>query len=252
MSTTIQQPTQRIRGQKLEVFIPRSQGLPFDEGIAKADKENRVIVSSKRLTTSLIGSNEWIEIKEAFACWSGTMTAYVEPNIELGASATLLKDLGEFPKLDKQYQYAVVSIDSNTGYNWIHPIPERYLGIKNGILVIEHPDYNLDIEGQNRLVVPVSMEAVDLVANFPATNGYYLPDPKYDIPQGNKIEDSLQAKRLLRIDKRVGSVRRDYEHPDFLNDIRQEIFLNLSPLYYCGMVTEACSNEPVTISFSYI
>ena len=52
MSTTIQQPTQRIRGPKLEVFISRLYGLPFDEELARADKDNRVIVSSKRLSST--------------------------------------------------------------------------------------------------------------------------------------------------------------------------------------------------------
>ena len=34
--------------------------------------------------------------QKAFACWSGTMTAYVETNVELGQAARRLSDLGDF------------------------------------------------------------------------------------------------------------------------------------------------------------
>ena len=40
---------ERVRGHNLAVFIARSNGVPFEEGLAIADKENRVIASSQRL-----------------------------------------------------------------------------------------------------------------------------------------------------------------------------------------------------------
>ncbi|MEK6981695.1 MAG: hypothetical protein AABX38_02085 [Candidatus Micrarchaeota archaeon] len=238
MNATTQQPTQRIRGPKLEVFIPRSQGLPFDEGIAKADNKSRVIASVKRVSNALVESDEWQQVRGAFACWAGTMTAYVEPNVELGAAAQKLKDLGDFPKLDKnRYQYAVVDVDSNTGYNWIHPIPEKYLRTKNGILVTEHPDYGIYQEGTIRLVLPVSVERVDLVEGFPVLNGWYLPDAIHGIPQASQVDYSIKARHLWRVDKRVGPVRLGC---DYVGDVDgQGVYLGDWPSDGYGVVTEA-------------
>ncbi|MEK6981343.1 MAG: hypothetical protein AABX38_00295 [Candidatus Micrarchaeota archaeon] len=241
MSTTIQQPTQRIRGPKLEVFISRLYGLPFDEELARADKDNRVIVSSKRLSSALIGSDEWKAIKKAFACWSGTMTAYVEPNVELGQAARRLSDLGDFPKLSKnQYEHAIVYTDPQTGNDWIFPIPEKYLRVKNGILVIEHPDYGLDREGTNRLVLPVSVERVDLVEGFPVRNGWYLPDAIHGIPQTSQVDYSTKARHLWRVDKRVGPVRLGYDDMGGIDDINgRYVDFDDRPSNGYGLVTEA-------------
>ncbi|MCI0529153.1 MAG: hypothetical protein L0Y56_17085, partial [Nitrospira sp.] len=177
--------TEWIKGPNLSVFIKASKGVPFEEGLARADGENRVLASNSRLDKALVNSNEWESVRAVFPCWSGTLTAYLEPGQKLG----------------KQ----VVSVDPETGHRWVFAVPEPHRGRKNSILVAEHPDYSLEIDGNNRVV---HAKTVDLVEKFPAEYGWYTADPVHDIPAGRQVEFSSQARHLWRADRRVGPVAR--------------------------------------------
>ena len=73
-------------------------------------------------------------------------------------------------------------VDPQTNEKWIFPVPREYQNEKNAILVAEHPDYDLEIDGKN-LVVHAAL--VDLVSEFPVVDGWYFLDAKHGIPTGD-------------------------------------------------------------------
>jgi len=221
MSTvTAKQSTndQRIRGPKLSVLISRNNGVPFEEGLVKANAENRVIASNKRLSNALVGSEEWRTIKEVFACWTGTMTAYAKPGEKLGK--------------------AVEYVDPETKYRWVFPVPEAHQDKKDAILVAEHPDYSLEIDGKTRIVRAAQ---VDLIERFPAENDWYFGDSKHDIPSGDSVEASDDARYLYRMDTLVGPVARGCDDGDdgYGGGDRRGVDLGDGPSGGLGVAVEA-------------
>ena len=175
-------------GSGLDVLIKNDPGATMEEALARAEKEKRVIASNIRMDQALIGSAEWESIKEGLGCWTGTMTAYEEPG----------KPFGE----------VVEYIDSGTKLKYLFPVPQNYRGKTDCILVAEHPDYSLEIKGDERII---RAAVVDLIERFPAKSGWYLADPKHGIPFGDLVGKSDSNTRYLyRRKKRVGLSARGY------------------------------------------
>ena len=207
---------ERIRGPDLAVLVKRLNGVPMEEALAKADEKGLVIASNKRLSKALVGSDEWLGIREVFACWSGTMTAYDKPGKKLG----------------KAIEYT----DPETCIRYVFPVPEEHQGKKNVVLVAEHPDFTLETDGKTRVV---QAKEVGVVSEFPvASENWYLGDSKYDIPTGNKVDGSDEAARYLwRIDKRVGLVARGGYDGFYVNG--RDVSLDDGPSSGFGVATEA-------------
>ncbi|MEW6722615.1 MAG: hypothetical protein AB1324_05115 [Candidatus Micrarchaeota archaeon] len=206
---------ERIRSPKLAVFIKGLNGVPMEEALRRADEAGLVIASNKRLSKVLVGSDEWRDIREVFTCWTGTMTAYDKPDQKLG----------------KIIEYT----DSKTGVRYVFPVPEEHQGKKNIILVAEHPDFYLIKDGNDRVVQAGEAGAL---ANFPTLKkGWFLGDPKYDLPRGKKIDGNKpDARRFLRIDKRVGLISRDGWFR--LGSGMMCVDLTLAPSYSLGVTVE--------------
>lgn len=214
MSATIQK-VERIRGPGLAILVKRSEGVPFVEGLKRADEKNMVIASSARMSKALVGSNEWKKISDVFTCWTGTMTAYTKPGEKLGAT--------------------VEYVDTNSGEKWVFPVPKEFQKEKDAILVAEHPDYKVEIDGKN---IVVHANVVDLVLKFPAKNGGYMADAKHGIPTDKEVEYS-NARYLRRIDQRVGPVARgcDYDDVDGRSG-RRGVLLGDVPSHDFGVAVE--------------
>ena len=215
------------RAQNLEVFIPCSSGATMEGALAMAETEKRVIASNKRLDQALVGSDEWEGIEEVFSCWSGTMTAYEEAG----------KPFGE----------VVEYVDSQTKLKYLFPVPQKYKGKTDCILVAEHPNYSLEMDGNNRII---RAAVVDLILRFPAKGGWYLADSKYGMPFGDHsvVDDSdSNARYLCRIKKRVGPVARFYYLGGY--DYRRVVGLDYGPSVDLGVAIEcpvSGSQFPVT------
>jgi len=209
---------ERMRGPNLAVLVKRSDGVPMEEALTKADAAGAVIASSKRLSKALVGSDEWQGIREVFACWSGTMTAYDTPNQKLG----------------KTIEYT----DSESGIRYIFPVPEEHVGKKNVVLVAEHPNFTLETDGKTRIV---QAKEVGIVSEFPvASEKWYLGDAKYDIPTGKIVDASDEAARYLwRIDKRVGLLVRSGD--DWVDDFRRFVNAGFRASSRFGVAIEAAS-----------
>jgi len=220
MSVTAQQISgkERTRGPNLAILVRRSAGVPMEEALARADNAGAVIASNKRLSKALVGSDEWQGIREVFACWTGTMTAYDKPDQKLG----------------KIIEYT----DSETGVRYVFPVPEEHWGKTNVILVAEHPGVSLVKDGNDRIVQAIG---VDIVERFPTSEeGWFLGDPKYDVPQGNKVDSSNQdARYLWRIDKRVGLVARGYDGGGWGGGGGRDVLLGGAPSGAFGVAVEA-------------
>ncbi len=213
----------RIARPRLEVLVKRANAVPFEEGLARANRENKVIASSKKLDKALNETGEWISILDAFPCWSGTMTGYKEPGEKLGKS--------------------VVYTDPETKQRYVFPVPEDYKGAKNAILVVEHPDYTLEKDGKDRIVAVKNIENISLIENFPSEyDGWYQMDEKHGIPTGNEVDSSNPDVRYLffwRSDSRVGPVH----HSGGFYNGGSGVILNGRPSSWFGMAVEVPENN---------
>lgn len=222
---------ERIRGEKLAILIDRNHGVPFEDGLARVNSENRVMASNSRISKAVFGKGERHKIRSSY--WTGTMVAYVEPGKKLG----------------EQIEY----MDTQTGQRWVFPVPKAFRREKNAVLVTEHPDFWLEMDANNRVV---HAKKVDLVENFPVKNGNYPGDPLYDIPIGKKVPFSLKSRELIRIDKCVGPIIRSgkcllpprfYDENQCDGDYRRIVWMDGEPASLFGVVTEAISGRVVKL-----
>jgi len=210
-----------IRGPQLEILVPRSRGVPFDEALRIAEQGRYVIASNARMSKALVGSKPWDKpreyISEVLCCWTGTMTAYAKPGEKLGAT--------------------IEYTDPKTEQRWVFPVPKQFVGMKDVILVAEHPDYTLEREGKNRVV---QAGIVDVVENFPMRNERaYLADAKHGIPQGDAVSGiERNARFLWRTDSTVSpAARGDHIRGD--DYIMRCVRLNVRPSIGFGVAVEA-------------
>jgi len=140
------------------------------------------------------------------------MTAYVEPGKVLGKSV--------------EYK--------DGGITWVFPVPERYQGEKDAILVVEHPHFTIKND-ENRRTILADEQHVSLVRNFPADILWY-PTGANGIPCGERINSwSKDARALHRADKRVGPIAR----ASLEFDGRRLVLLGDGPSERFGMAVEA-------------
>jgi len=207
-------------GSGLEVFIPSKPGVTMEDALAKADAEKRVNASNKRLDQAL-ASDEWKNIKEVFPCWSGTMAAYERAGEPFGE--------------------VVEYVDEQTKLKYLFPVPQNFRGKKDCILVAEHPDYSLEVKGNERIV---RVAKVDLIEKFPAeTQKWYLTDPKHGIPFGDQVDQSdSNARCLYRIEKKVGFSARDYGLVD--DGGGYGVYLGSRPSSALGVAVESSVSGP--------
>ena len=174
----------------------------MEEALRMADEAGLVIASNRRLSKALLESEEWCsELRGLFTLWSGTMAAYDRPGQKIGS--------------------AIEYVHPETNVRYVFPVPKEHIGKENAVLVVEHPDFTLEAEGNNRVVLAKD-EDVGIVPGFPLIpmrqrlgdpTQFYLGDEKYDIPAGKEVGvDIKEARMLSRMGKRVGLVSRVSDH----------------------------------------
>jgi len=221
----------RVRGRNLAILIRADEKhlVPMEEALRKADEAGAVLASNKLLSCILLGNDPhhkfhiWLSISKGLSCWSGTMVAYEVPG----------KILGEI----------IEYVDSNTKIRYVFPVPEEHQGKENVALVTEHPNFTLFSAGNDRIV---HAQEIGIVESFPAFDGWYMGDPKYDIPQGAMICEEARdryrgehndfhfARYLKRIDKRIGLIVRGYQTLMWCKDV----CLNFEPSEFSGAIVE--------------
>jgi hypothetical protein len=160
-----------IRGPNLEmVRRPSAEGwICSFEAYKLASDRNRVLASNKRMSKAIIETDEWLSIRKMFPLWTGTMTAYVEPNTSFINS-----------KLFSRNDNVLVYVDPDTSERWLFPLSNVPVGCVNEptvscldapnvILVTEHPLYSLEkVNGKDIIVTP---QKVVGLSGFPTKNG---------------------------------------------------------------------------------
>jgi len=154
-------PVSRIRGPKLSPFIAKSKGVPFEEGLAKAEAAGKTIASFARFGRIADHSDEAHELFEVFQSWTGTIFAYIEPRKALGP--------------------VIESTDARN--RWVVHVPEHYREAKDAVLFVDHPEYTIERDGRNRVVHASSF---NLVSDFASITGWLPTDPKHGIPVGDR------------------------------------------------------------------
>jgi hypothetical protein len=195
----------------LKAFIPYKEGVSAKVAIQRVAETGMIIASNAKMEKAFAGDG-YKSIVEVFPCWTGTMAAYVEPRTEFNRSKMFSKELK-----------AIVYTDPETRERWIFPIGD-YGSEKNAILVSEHPDYSLEIDGKE---IMIRSNVIDIIPNFPEKDGWYPLDGKHGIPTGKEIGSrNPQASRLWRVDGsgRVGPVARGYNFLDYY--FRRNVNLN--------------------------
>jgi len=209
----------------LSVFIPRKPGVPMEEAIRRADEAGVVIASNKAID-SILASEGWVAIKDALPCWTGTMAGYVEPG-------RTFREAGEW--VDALKSHAIVYVDEKTETRYLFPIPAEHLDKKDSILVVNHPHFRLETDGNDRIV---RVAQVSLIERFPAESGWHLADAQFGIPFRDEVGDAdTDAQYLFRIAKRVGLVARGYDNS--WGDLRRNLDLGNALSGGSGVAIEA-------------
>jgi hypothetical protein len=193
----------------VSVFSRFVSGLGLKEALQKTAAADKTIASSCTLSRLMLYSREWMKMKCAFPCMTGTMAAYKKPDAPFGSSI-------EF-------------VDGLTNLTYVFIVPDDYKNFTNTMLLVEHPYFSLEVDGNRRIINPIPSRVVAL-ENFPATDGFYRANG-YDVPVGMQMPyndlsvlnygvhtDAVSGKNLgLRYLKRtsryVGPVIRSLENP---------------------------------------
>ncbi|PIU09410.1 hypothetical protein COT30_04580 [Candidatus Micrarchaeota archaeon CG08_land_8_20_14_0_20_49_17] len=128
--------------------------------------------------------------------------------------------------------------DSQTSERWIFPVPEQFRGERGSILVVEHPDFTIVLDGTKDIrVEPSDVNKVSVVSEFPASDGWYPVDPQHGIPTGGQVNFSFSNpvnRYLWRLaEGRVGPVGRGYGY-------RRDVGLyNVRPSFCFGVAVES-------------
>ncbi len=197
----------------------------MEEAIRRADANDHVILSNKRLDAELV-NKYWNGgmVHLVLTCWGGTMVGYDEPGKPLG----------------KTIEY----VDKKSGIRYIFPVPKEYIGEKDIALAVEHPDFTLEKDKNDRVV---HAKEVGMVPEFPdmeKTGSYhwYLVDPRYGIPSGKEVRyDEHGVRFLFRIRQRVGLIARadHYFHGPFNVPELKMVGISNSPSDKLGLAVEA-------------
>ena len=156
----------------LEV-IEFHKGLNLFQALALAKKEGRLIVPNDVHDKILIETKDEEYLRQNYPVWTGTLVIYEAPG----------KPFGE------QLVFQGINFKVST----------QFRGKVNCALVIEHPDFDLVDLGSNRYELKAADENIHLVKRFPKNSGLYMSHAEIGVPHGEKVEASLDARYLHRL-----------------------------------------------------
>lgn len=198
--------------QKEAVEEANRQGLALvsntwaDEDLNKHDGYN------KRTVT--VGTGQGASEKKVYAIWTGTLIAYKKPGDDLGGEITC--------------------VDSDTTEKYVISVPLQFQNEKDCALVVPHfiledgtPNIKYHAMQGNAGHIDYQIKITDessiqLISDFPAKNGWYLPEASCGIPVGSGADSGNDAARYLyraTSSDYVGLVARGVDDDDGLRDV---------------------------------
>jgi len=218
-TTTHREIGNKNANHRLSVLIKRKPGVPFVEGLRKADEKNMRIPSLQKINqvAGRMSFEGYDDLESAFPCWTGTFVAFKGPHKSLSDS--------------------VIYTDQETGQRYVFPVPKYHQSMSDVILVVEHPNYSLEKDGKD-LIVAADSDKIELVSKFPSKNGWYKVDQWCGIPtteEANPLVDYVNAFGLNRFaEEGVGPVALSFDYLPVAT-----INFGLSPSTALGMTVEA-------------
>jgi hypothetical protein len=168
-----------------------NQGLTARQAIQTANSRRITLLPNKSTSEDvtkgfdgrLALTDTWKNEKPVYPAWTGTMFVHGKKDAPL----------------PKTVEYT----DSETKEKWVFDTGAA-AGSRNVILAINHgfsedgkPLIQLH-EDKNRIVVEITdPKQISIIENFPAKDGWYMTDPKYGIPVGEKADSGDSNTRYL-------------------------------------------------------
>lgn len=172
---------------------------PIVEGLLALEKLGLTLLPNSVFETRIKNDAVKPEFPEPFAAWFSPITAYVQSGQALGDCAL---------KVNKRYYIA--QSEAKTGLTLHFPVPEKFLCLKDVILVLAHEDMNLALGTSNAFILAKPERIVQLP--FPARDGSYLLDGVYGLPTGQCVRPSIPGARVLkRTGQRIGALGREFD-----------------------------------------
>lgn len=213
-----------------------SNQRPFEESIQLVDEQRRVVASNSRVDEFIHSPSPWPKpewLKKYLWCHTGTMTAYVEPGVLLGSEIEFM--------------------DPGTDLKWIFPVPAKFRREKDAVLVVEHPNYRIIQEGDNR-IIESDPDKIDIVLGFPGSDGRvdfgdwappgidFPVDPKYGIPTTGELQHPSMRRFLFRRERMVAPIVRGVD--GFYGRMTQNaVFIKSSPSCTQKVIVESSDPE---------
>jgi len=171
------------------VLATSKKGLSAPKVIELANNLGLVLAPNREFDRRLVKTDIWMEEREIYETWSGT----------LGAYGRIDSKLGQF------IQYW----DDEHGVRYTFEVPVEARGEKNVILAINHgftaerkPLIAYRKDGRDRFFVEIAdIGMIKILERFPTSDGWYLANNRFRIPLGKKARSGdLDARRLSRLD----------------------------------------------------
>jgi len=157
------------------------------QALEEANAKGLTLAPLKDLDERLNGKEELWRAEEAlYPAWSGTFVAYKAPNKPLGKTIEC-KILGD---------------------TYVFNVPKKFQGKRNIALAINHgftkegkPLISYKKIGEKRFLVEIADESmIKAIRHFPSEDGWQLPEKKFGLPSGSKLNyASKNARYLWRI-----------------------------------------------------
>ena len=217
-----------VKAEDIVKIAPRSAGLTQKQAVEDANHRNLVLVSNTWADKDLNINDGINKRDDTYAIWTGTLIAYRKPGEKLGSEITYT--------------------DSQTSETYIFRVPVQYQNESNCALAVQHSimengasniTYHAIQKGAGiAYEIHVTDEsAIQLIRNFPAKNGWYIPENSCGIPVGSGADSSNDAARhLWRIENGsyIGLVARGVDYGDGL----RSVYACDGPSYRLGVLAQ--------------
>ena len=147
------------------ILTTNSNGVNLFDALKRSDGEGKTMPSHSQLRRIIEDPELLEQYKTALPAWTSTGIAYAPPDEELGKKI--------------EYQDLVIEV------------PKEYQKSKNIAMII--PNLRIEKDQDRLFYYHVNTAGIDVVEGFPSENGWYIPDSKYAIPQGNESSELNQS-----------------------------------------------------------
>lgn len=168
--------TNWANGLPISMAVKNEEKLTMEQAIETANSMKIVIASHKTIheiyNNPRTGKAMVSALRDAWPYWTGTMVAYESKGVKLGSTI-------EFMEHGSQIRYIFPTGD--------------YKGEKNVVLAVNHPNFHIEKDGNNRII---HARNIGIVRNFPHVSGWYLLDDEFGLPYGKELHETSKGEAI--------------------------------------------------------